>query len=418
VLNILFIFRIFNNLRLPWKQFRLKCFIVLNIFLPLTIFEQLCACPEKQSCQGIFHSIEYTFYIQDFWATCAWPEEQSVPWKFSPYGIYFSPFRILEQLALALKKQSCPEIFHCIEIYFIIQDFWAIRDYPEKQSCPGIFHCIKCALLSFRSYEKLALTLKNRVCPQLTVLNTYFLLFRIFQQLALALKNTVALKIFTVLNMYFSSFRNFEQRALDLKNRVALEFFTCIGRIFIIQDFWATCACPENRVCPENVHCIEYTFYIQKLWAICACPEKTKGALNLSYCICIFYYSGFLSNLRLPWKTQLPWKFSLYWICIFYHSGILSNLPWKTELSWHFSPVLKYFLSFRILAISACPENRVCLEIFQARGAAAPSDPPPRTPMIMMKAAFSRVVANAPLHNLQRDFCTKAAVRSGNASYL
>jgi len=24
----------------------------------------------------------------------------------------------------------------------------------------------------------------------------------------------------------------------------------------------------------------------------------------------IFYYSGFLSNLRLPWKQSLPWTFS------------------------------------------------------------------------------------------------------------
>jgi len=23
-----------------------------------------------------------------------------------------------------------------------------------------------------------------------------------------------------------------------------------------------------------------------------------------------FYHSGFLSNLRLPWKTELPWRFS------------------------------------------------------------------------------------------------------------
>jgi len=31
-------------------------------------------------------------------------------------------FRIFEQLALALKK-SCREIFHCFEIFFIIQEF-------------------------------------------------------------------------------------------------------------------------------------------------------------------------------------------------------------------------------------------------------------------------------------------------------
>jgi len=36
---------------------------------------------------------------------------------------FFSPFTIFEQLALALKKQSCPENFHCIEYTFYIQDF-------------------------------------------------------------------------------------------------------------------------------------------------------------------------------------------------------------------------------------------------------------------------------------------------------
>jgi len=50
--------------------------------------------------------------------------------------------------------------------------------------------------------------------------------------------------------------------------------------IFIIQDFWATYACPENRVCPEITVLDVY-----------------------------FYHSGFLSNLCLPWKTELPWNF-------------------------------------------------------------------------------------------------------------
>jgi len=34
---------------------------------------------------------------------------------------------IFEQLALALKKQSYPEIFHCIEYTFHIQDFNNLR---------------------------------------------------------------------------------------------------------------------------------------------------------------------------------------------------------------------------------------------------------------------------------------------------
>jgi len=121
-------------------------------------------------------------------------------------------------------------------------------------------------------------------------LTIYFLSFRIFEQLALALK------FFTLLNILFP-FRIFEQLPLALKNRV----------------------------------CLEFTYWIH-----------------------IFYHSGFLINLLLRWKTELPWNFSLFWN-IFYHSGILSNLrlPWKQNLPWKFS----------------------------SRGAAAPPSHSPRTPM-------------------------------------
>ena len=40
----------------------------------------------------------------------------------------------------------------------------------------------------FRIFEQLALALKNRLCSEFTVLNIYFLSFRNFEQLALALK--------------------------------------------------------------------------------------------------------------------------------------------------------------------------------------------------------------------------------------
>jgi len=63
--------------------------------------------------------------------------------------------------------------------------------------CPEIFHYIEYTF-TFRSFEQHALALKNRGCPEFTVLNIYFLSFRIFEQLTLALKNRDALKIFTV----------------------------------------------------------------------------------------------------------------------------------------------------------------------------------------------------------------------------
>jgi len=94
--------------------------------------------------------------------------------------MYFLSFRIFEQLALALKKQTCHEIFNCIEYTFHI---------------PG--------------FEQLALALKNRGCPEYAVLNMYFLLFRIFEQLALALKNTVYPEIFHCIEYVFFIIQDF-----------------------------------------------------------------------------------------------------------------------------------------------------------------------------------------------------------------
>jgi len=51
----------------------------------------------------------------------------------------FSPFRMFEELALALKNKVCLENFHCIEYTFRIQYFWTTCACPEKQSCPEIF---------------------------------------------------------------------------------------------------------------------------------------------------------------------------------------------------------------------------------------------------------------------------------------
>jgi len=136
-----------------------------------------------------------------------------------------------------------------------------------------------------QGFEKLAVALKNKGCPEFTVMNIYLLLFRIFEELALALKNTVVLEIFAVLK-YVLSFRIFSNLRL---------------------------------------------------------PWKTELPWNFSlYWICIFYRSGFLSNLFLPWKTEFPWYFSLYWN-IFLSFRIFEQLALalKTEFA------LKFFASPR-----------------------------------------------------------------------
>jgi len=315
VLNILFTFRIFSNLRLPWKQsFPWNFSLYWIYFLPFRIFEQLCACTEKQSCPGIFHCIEYTFYIHEFWATCMrlpWKTEGALNSQYWLYIFYHSGF--FEQLALSLKnrvalkffavwnilfyivnfwgtcacreKQRVPWIYCTEYIFFIIQEFWPTCACPEKQSCPGIFHCIEYTLYIHEFWATSACPEKQS-CP---------------------------------------------------------EIFRCMEYTFYIRDFWATCACPENRGCPEIFHCIEYifyysgvlsnlrlpwkqscpgifhcveyTFYIQNFWTTCAFPEKQRVSW-IHYIECIFFIQDFWATCACPEKQRVPWKFSLYWIHI------------------------------------------------------------------------------------------------------
>ena len=57
-----------------------------------------------------------------------------------------------------------------------------------------------------------------------------------------------------------------------------------------------------------------------------------------SLCWNIFYLSGLLSNLCLPWKTECALN-SLYWIYIFNHSKFWTKCacPEKQSLLWKFS---------------------------------------------------------------------------------
>jgi len=69
---------------------------VLKIFSPFTIFKQLALSLKKQSCPENFNCIEYTLYIQDFY-----------------------------QLVLALETEFPLKFFTVSNIFFTIHDFWA-----------------------------------------------------------------------------------------------------------------------------------------------------------------------------------------------------------------------------------------------------------------------------------------------------
>jgi len=81
------------------------------------------------------------------------------------------------------------------------------------------------------------LALKNRVCPEFTVLNIYiFLIIQNFEQLAHTLKNKVFPEIFHCFEI-FLSFRIFEELAVALKAKVVMKCFAVFNILFTFRMF-------------------------------------------------------------------------------------------------------------------------------------------------------------------------------------
>jgi len=129
---------------------------------------------------------------------------------------------------------------------------------------------------------------------------------------------------------FFHRSRFLSNLRLPWKNRVALKFFTVLNILFIIQDFWATCACPENRVCSGMFHCRLLNMYFLAFRIIeqLALALKNRVALEIWNCIvCIFTIQDFWATLR------LPGNFSLCWI-YFYIQEFSSTCPEKQRVPW------------------------------------------------------------------------------------
>ena len=124
------------------------------------------------------------------------PEKQSLPWHFSLYWIYFLPFRIFEQLCTCPENRVCPEIFHCSECAFYIQDCWATLRLPwETEGALNSLYWI-CMFYHSGFLSKVPLPWKTELPLNFSLYWMYFLSFRIFEQLALALKKEFALIFF------------------------------------------------------------------------------------------------------------------------------------------------------------------------------------------------------------------------------
>jgi len=188
-------------------------------FVTVQDFWVTCPCPEKQSLPWDFSLCWNILIIQDFWGTLRYP------WNFSLYWNIFYHSGFLSNLCLPW-KQSLPWKLSVYWIYFLHSRFLSNLCLPWKQSCPEICHSTE-FFLPFRIFEQLALALKTEFALKIfTVFNILFT-FRIFEQLVLALKTEFALKFIT--KEIFFVIQDFWATFPCPKNRVCPEIFQAGG---------------------------------------------------------------------------------------------------------------------------------------------------------------------------------------------
>ena len=86
--------------------------------------------------------------------------------------------------------------------------------------------------------------------------------------------------------------------------------FSLYWNIFIFQDFWATCACPEKQ--SAWIHSIEYIHFFIQNFEQFALALKTEFALNFSLQI-FFIIQGFSATCTCPENRVGPEFFKLGW---------------------------------------------------------------------------------------------------------
>jgi len=136
-------------------------------------------------------------------------------------------------------------------------------------------------------------------------------------------------------------------------------------------------------------------FIVQEFWVTCACPEKQRVPWNFSlYLIYLLSFRSF-EQLALALKTELPWNFSLCWI-YFLHSEFLSNLrlPWKTELPWNFSLCWNIFHYSGFLSNLRLPWKQSLPWNFSSPGGGQLPSPTPRLVRLWLQSSSLLNTAN------------------------
>jgi len=111
-------------------------------------------------------------------------------------------------------------------------------------------------------------------------------------------------------------------------------------------------------------HRIENFFTVQDFWATCSCPEKQSATWQFSQYRIYFCHSGFLSTFALALKNRVALKiFTVLNILLTFRIFEQLALALKNRV-WLEITVLKYiFSSFRILEQHALAlKNKVCPE--------------------------------------------------------
>jgi len=151
----------------------------------------------------------------------------------------------------------------------------------------------------------------------------------------------------------------------------------------------SNCACPENRVAQKFFTVLNILFILNNL----RLPWKTEGALNSLYRICIFIIQDFWATSACPKKQSCPAFFTVlkYFLSFRIFQQLVLALNKRVALKiftvWHipftfrvfeqFALALKnrgcpeftvmniYILSFRIFEqLALALKNRVVLEFF------------------------------------------------------